>query len=175
MTATSDARTTAVPGKSPVARRPKKARAKKKGHLATQIFLAVVAVLWIFPVRLRPHQQLPRLRLHGDRTATCRSAGSPSHNYKNAWEQANFSHTMLNSAIITVPAVLLTLFLSLLRRLRRGALLVQVQPRPARLLHGGEPAAAAGAAHPGLPDVPGHRGARSGSASRAPCSTASGA
>jgi multiple sugar transport system permease protein len=33
-------------------------------------------------------------------------------NYRDAWEQANFSHTMLNSAIITIPAVLLTLFLS---------------------------------------------------------------
>ena len=33
-------------------------------------------------------------------------------NYVNAWQQADFGRTLLNSAIITIPAVLLTLFLS---------------------------------------------------------------
>ncbi len=111
MTATSDARTTAVPGKSPVARRPKKARAKKKGHLPTQIFLAVVAVLWIFPVGyalINSFRDYAYTSTHGYLSF----GGFTLQNYRDAWEQANFSHTMLNSAIITIPAVLLTLFLS---------------------------------------------------------------
>jgi len=111
MTATSDARTTAVPGKSPVVRRPKKARAKKKGHLPTQIFLAVVAVLWIFPVGyalINSFRDYAYTSTHGYLSF----GGFTLQNYRDAWEQANFSHTMLNSAIITIPAVLLTLFLS---------------------------------------------------------------
>jgi len=111
MTATSDARTTAVPGKSPVARRPKKARARKKGHLPTQIFLAVVAVLWIFPVGyalINSFRDYAYTSTHGYLSF----GGFTLQNYRDAWEQANFSHTMLNSAIITIPAVLLTLFLS---------------------------------------------------------------
>ena len=111
MTATSDARTTAVPGRSPVARRPKKARAKKKGHLPTQIFLAVVAVLWIFPVGyalINSFRDYAYTSTHGYLSF----GGFTLQNYRDAWEQANFSHTMLNSAIITIPAVLLTLFLS---------------------------------------------------------------
>jgi len=111
MTATSDARTTAAPGQSPVARRPKKARAKKKGHLPTQIFLAVVAVLWIFPVGyalINSFRDYAYTSTHGYLSF----GGFTLQNYRDAWEQANFSHTMLNSAIITIPAVLLTLFLS---------------------------------------------------------------
>jgi len=111
MTATSDARTTAVPGKSPVARRPKKARATKRGHLPTQIFLAVVAVLWIFPVGyalINSFRDYAYTSTHGYLSF----GGFTLQNYRDAWEQANFSHTMLNSAIITIPAVLLTLFLS---------------------------------------------------------------
>ncbi|HEX5523033.1 MAG TPA: carbohydrate ABC transporter permease [Pedococcus sp.] len=111
MTATSDAPPTAVPGKSPVARRPKKARAKKKGHLPTQIFLAVVAVLWIFPVGyalINSFRDYAYTSTHGYLSF----GGFTLQNYRDAWEQANFSHTMLNSAIITIPAVLLTLFLS---------------------------------------------------------------
>jgi multiple sugar transport system permease protein len=111
MTATSDARTTAAPGQSPVARRPKKARGKKKGHLPTQIFLAVVAVLWIFPVGyalINSFRDYAYTSTHGYLSF----GGFTLQNYRDAWEQANFSHTMLNSAIITIPAVLLTLFLS---------------------------------------------------------------
>ena len=111
MTATSDARTTAAPGKSPVARRAKKARTKKNGHLPTQIFLAVVAVLWIFPVGyalINSFRDYAYTSTHGYLSF----GGFTLQNYRDAWEQANFSHTMLNSAIITIPAVLLTLFLS---------------------------------------------------------------
>jgi len=111
MTATSDARTTAVPGKSPVVRRPKKARAKKKGHLPTQIFLAVVAVLWIFPVGYALINSF-RDYAYTSKNGYLSFGGFTLQNYRDAWEQANFSHTMLNSAIITIPAVLLTLFLS---------------------------------------------------------------
>ena len=111
MTATSDARTTAAPGKSPVARRAKKARTKKNGHLPTQIFLAVVAVLWIFPVGyalINSFRDYAYTSTHGYLSF----GGFTLQNYRDAWEQANFSHTMLNSAIITIPAVLLTLFLT---------------------------------------------------------------
>jgi multiple sugar transport system permease protein len=110
MTTTSDAPPTAVPGRSPAPRRPKKAGARK-GHLPTQIFLAVVAVLWIFPVGYALINSF-RDYAYTSKNGYLSFGGFTLQNYRDAWEQANFSHTMLNSAIITIPAVLLTLFLS---------------------------------------------------------------
>ncbi len=77
----------------------------------TQVFLAVMAVIWFFPVfyaLLNSFRDYAYTAKHGYVSL----GGFTMNNYKNAWEQANFSHTLLNSAKITIPAVLLTLFLS---------------------------------------------------------------
>ena len=82
-----------------------------RGRVATQIFLAVVALVWIFPVAyavLGSFRDYSYTSEHGYFSL----GGFTLKNYKDAWQQADFTHTMLNSAIITVPAVLLTLFLS---------------------------------------------------------------
>jgi multiple sugar transport system permease protein len=83
----------------------------RRGRLAVQGFLALMALLWIFPVA---YAVLASFR---DYAYTAENGylsfgGFTLQNYKDAWAQANFSQTMVNSAIVTVPAVLLTLFLS---------------------------------------------------------------
>jgi multiple sugar transport system permease protein len=72
-------------------------------------FLAITALLWLAPVlwtlytSLRPYSDTAR---HG-------YASLPHtvnfENYSNAWKQAELPHFFLNSMVITVPAVLLTL------------------------------------------------------------------
>ena len=42
-------------------------------------------------------------------------------NYTNAWTQADMPHYFLNTLIITIPAVLIVLFLAVVRRVRRHA------------------------------------------------------
>jgi multiple sugar transport system permease protein len=86
-------------------------RRPRRGRLAIHLFLAVMALVWIFPVAFAV---LNSFRDYGY-TAThgyISWGGFTLRNYTNAWAQADFSHTMVNSAIVTVPAVLLTLFLS---------------------------------------------------------------
>jgi multiple sugar transport system permease protein len=83
----------------------------RRGRLAVQGFLAVMALLWIFPVAyavLASFRDYAYTAEHGYLSF----GGFTLQNYKDAWSQANFSQTMVNSAIVTIPAVLLTLFLS---------------------------------------------------------------
>jgi multiple sugar transport system permease protein len=112
MTAGSDVPLLATPkAASPVTTRRSAGAGKKKGNRGIQVFLAVVALVWIFPVAyalLGSFRDYAYTAKHGYMSF----GGFTFDNYKNAWQQANFSHTMLNSGIITVPAVLLTLFLS---------------------------------------------------------------
>jgi multiple sugar transport system permease protein len=108
---TAQATPTAAPGKSPVqARRPRPA-GKRESHRMVQLFLAAMALLWIFPVLyavINSFRDYAYTAEHGYFSW----GGFTLQNYKDSWEQANFSQTMVNSAIITIPAVLLTLFLS---------------------------------------------------------------
>ena len=104
--------TPTVAGESPLAtRRSKPAGKKKQSHRPVQVFLAVMALLWIFPVL---YAVINSFRDYAYTAANGYFSwgGFTLQNYRDAWEQANFSRTMLNSAIITIPAVLLTLFLS---------------------------------------------------------------
>ncbi|MEO6412532.1 MAG: carbohydrate ABC transporter permease [Pedococcus sp.] len=112
MTAGSDLPVVSVPkSKSPLTSKRPQGVGQKKGNRAIQIFLAVVALIWIFPVG---YALLGSFRdyAYTSKNGYFSLGGFTLSNYKNAWEQANFSHSMLNSAYITVPAVLLTLFLS---------------------------------------------------------------
>lgn len=108
---TAQATPTVAQGKGPVqTRRPKPAR-KRQGNRLVQVFLAVMALLWIFPVLyavINSFRDYAYTAQHGYFSW----GGFTLENYRNSWEQANFSQTMVNSAIITIPAVLLTLFLS---------------------------------------------------------------
>jgi multiple sugar transport system permease protein len=84
---------------------------KSRGRLGLQVFLGVVALVWIFPVAyavLNSFRDYSYTAAHGYFSF----GGFTLKNYRDAWQQADFSHTMLNSAYITIPAVLLTLFFS---------------------------------------------------------------
>lgn len=88
---------------------------KKKGltpqRVLLQGFLIVVALIWLFPLlwallaSLRDYQYTAK---HG----YVSFGGWTLHNFTDAWTQAEFPQHFWNSVIITVPAVVVTLFLS---------------------------------------------------------------
>jgi multiple sugar transport system permease protein len=85
-------------------------RRRRPKHLRVQLFLAIAAVLWLLPVAytlytsLRPYEETAE---HGY-VSLPRSISFD--NYSSAWSQADLPHFFLNSLIITVPAVIVTLF-----------------------------------------------------------------
>jgi multiple sugar transport system permease protein len=84
-------------------------RAIRWPRVGLHAFLAVTAVLWLAPVVWTFYTSL---RPYSD-TATHGYVSVPHtinlKNYSNAWSQAELPHFFLNSLIITVPAVILTL------------------------------------------------------------------
>jgi multiple sugar transport system permease protein len=80
-------------------------------RVVLHVFLAVTAVVWLFPVAwavlnaLRDYQYTS---VHG----YVSFGGWTLDNFSNAWERANFGQHFLNSVYITVPAVILTLLLA---------------------------------------------------------------
>jgi multiple sugar transport system permease protein len=78
-------------------------------RVGLHVFLAITALLWLAPVvwtlytSLRPYSDTAR---HGY-VSLPREVSFE--NYSNAWTQAELPHFFLNSLIITVPAVILTL------------------------------------------------------------------
>jgi multiple sugar transport system permease protein len=86
---------------------------KKKKHIIAQTTLAVLSLLWLLPIvwtfyiSLRPYE---------DTQSADSLLSWPKHlnfdNYTKAWQQSDFLHFFINSAIITIPAVIITLFLA---------------------------------------------------------------
>ncbi|MEO7234715.1 MAG: carbohydrate ABC transporter permease [Lapillicoccus sp.] len=81
------------------------------GRIVLQVFLILVSLAWLFPLL---YAVLNSFRDYAYTAANgyVSFGGFTLQNYVNAWQQADFTHTLLNSAYITIPAVLLTLFLS---------------------------------------------------------------
>jgi multiple sugar transport system permease protein len=81
----------------------------RKRHTGTHLFLAVMAIVWLVPfawtfyTSLRPFSVTDK---HG-----YFSVVGPFNfdNFSTAWTQGNFRQLFVNSAIITIPAVLITL------------------------------------------------------------------
>ena len=74
-------------------------------------FLAVIAVLWLFPIAyalLSSFRTYAYTQEHGYLSF----GGFTVSNYKDAWERADFTQHFINTIYVTVPAVVLTLFLS---------------------------------------------------------------
>jgi multiple sugar transport system permease protein len=74
-------------------------------------FLIVTALLWLFPILyalLSSFRTYAYTQEHGYLSF----GGFTFDNYTDAWEQAGFTQHFINTLYITVPAVLLTLFLS---------------------------------------------------------------
>ena len=81
------------------------------GRVALQTFLIVFGLTWLFPILwavLNSLRDYTYTSVHG----YVSFGGWTFKNYTNAWEQANFSKHFLNSIYITVPSVLLSLFLA---------------------------------------------------------------
>jgi multiple sugar transport system permease protein len=96
MTAVSAERASAASASAAPARRP------KRGRALAYTLLVVVSLLWLFPTLWAI---LASFRDYHTGAWTVQ-------NYVNAWTQGDMGKHFLNSVYITVPAVLLTLFLS---------------------------------------------------------------
>jgi len=82
-----------------------------RGRVVVQVFLVLVSLLWVFPLAwavLNSFRDYAYTAVNGYVSL----GGFTLENYKDAWAQGNFGTTFPNSVIITVPTVLLTLFLS---------------------------------------------------------------
>ncbi len=80
-------------------------------RLLLHVFLAIIALAWLFPIAwavLNSFRDYAYTSVHGYVSL----GGWTLENYKNAWEQGDFTKHFLNSVYITVPAVIATLFLS---------------------------------------------------------------
>ena len=90
--------------------RARTARKRRFRHLRVHAFLAVAALLWIAPIAYTFYTSL---RPYSD-TAKRGYVSLPGtfnfDNYSKAWSQADLPHYFLNSLIITLPAVIVTLF-----------------------------------------------------------------
>ena len=81
------------------------------GRIATHAFLGFMTILWLIPLvyavlaSLRDYQYTAE---HGYLSF----GGFTLNNYVTAWQVGEFAQKFLNSAIITIPAVALTLFLA---------------------------------------------------------------
>lgn len=83
---------------------------KPRGNVATAIMF-VLALLWLFPLIwavINSFREYTYTQTHGYLSF----GGWTLQNYKDAWERGQFGQHFTNSLIITVPAVLLTLFLA---------------------------------------------------------------
>ncbi len=87
-------------------------RRGRRGNGRIHAFLIVVSIVWMVPVlwalytSLRPYSDTAE---HGYVSI----AHSLSfENYKNAWTQADLPHYYINSAIVTIPAIVITLLLA---------------------------------------------------------------
>jgi len=80
-------------------------------RVVLQVFLVVTALGWLFPLfwaLLNSFRDYNYTATHGYASF----GGFTLANYQNAWERGAFTQTFLNSVLITVPTVLLTLLLA---------------------------------------------------------------
>jgi multiple sugar transport system permease protein len=84
---------------------------RRPARVVLQVFLIVMAFGWLFPVLWAVYNSLRDYNFtstHGYFSF----GGFTLKNYVNAWAQGNFGQTFYNSAIITIPSVVLTLLLA---------------------------------------------------------------
>ncbi len=86
------------------------AMSRPRGRVAVTI-MAVLSLIWIFPLFWAV---LNSFRDYGytQRNGYVSFGGWTFDNYRTVWEKPNLGHYFVNSLIITVPAVFITLFLS---------------------------------------------------------------
>ena len=86
------------------------AMSRPRGRVAVTI-MAVLSLIWIFPLFWAV---LNSFRDYGytQRNGYVSFGGWTFENYRTVWEKSNLGHYFVNSLIITVPAVVITLFLA---------------------------------------------------------------
>lgn len=92
--------------------REKAIRRGRRTHARTHVFLVVVSIVWMIPVLWALYTSL---RPYSDTAAHGYVSIAHSlsfENYKNAWTQADLPHYYINSAIVTIPAIIVTLLLA---------------------------------------------------------------
>jgi multiple sugar transport system permease protein len=107
MSSTTVTDTPATPATALKARR----RPLTVGRVVLYVFVTLTALAWLFPVvwaLFNSFRDYDYTSVNGYVSL----GGFTFENYTNAWEQGEFTRHFLNSLIITVPAVLLTLFLA---------------------------------------------------------------
>ncbi|GAA0989415.1 carbohydrate ABC transporter permease [Nocardiopsis tropica] len=95
----------------PPTRRSPARRRLRPARVLLHAFLVVTALAWLFPVLwavVNSFRDYDYTAVHGYLSL----GGFTLDNYANAWNQGELPGYFLNSLVITVPAVLLTLFLS---------------------------------------------------------------
>ena len=82
---------------------------RHKGHYGTHLILLALSVMWLVPLLWTLYTAL-RPKADTDRYGYFSVGGTFGfENFRNAWEQAGLAKYFVNSVIITVPTVLLTL------------------------------------------------------------------
>ena len=85
---------------------------RAKRHYGTHIFLAVMAVMWLIPLGWSLFTALRPVASTNEHGYFSVAGEFNLDNFAQAWTQGGFATYFWNSVIITVPAVLLTLFLA---------------------------------------------------------------
>jgi multiple sugar transport system permease protein len=83
----------------------------RPGRVLLHAFLIVMALLWLFPLAWAVINSF-RDYDYTSQNGYFSFGGFTFDNYSNAWERADFTSKFINSVVITVPAVVLTLFLA---------------------------------------------------------------
>ncbi|GAB3993804.1 carbohydrate ABC transporter permease [Nocardioides marmoraquaticus] len=99
-----------TPAKRPPTRREGGALSKSRGPVAV-VIMGALALVWLFPLLWALWNSF-RSYANTQQKDYFSLDGFTLDNYTTAWERGNFGQYLLNSLYITVPAVLLTLFLS---------------------------------------------------------------
>lgn len=103
--------TTTAPEAAPRRTPPGSRVGPRKASWRLHLMLAIASVVWIFPVAyavMNSFRDYHYTSEHGYFSL----GGFTLDNYQTAWAQADFGTHFVNTAIITIPAVLLTLILS---------------------------------------------------------------
>ena len=79
-------------------------------RIRLHVFLILCAVLWLAPVVWTLYTSLRPYSSTAEHGYVSFAGPFTFENYSNAWQQADMPHFFLNSLIITVPAVVITLF-----------------------------------------------------------------
>jgi len=85
---------------------------RPKRHVATHLVLLVLAVMWLLPLGWSIYTALRPIEATNQYGYFSVAGPFNFDNFVTAWNQGGFSKYFLNSLTITVPSVLLTLFLS---------------------------------------------------------------